>query len=103
MRQILVDHARARLTHKRAGEEVDISSFHNLGIAPRSNLLLDLDEALDRLAVTDPRKVKLIEMRYFGGMTAEESAEVLGMTAHMARKDIRLAHAWLHRELSHEP
>ena len=71
----------------------------NLVSTPRGPLLLDLDEALHRLAATDARKVELIEMRYFGGMTAEESAGALGITAHMARRDLRLAHAWLHREL----
>ena len=100
MRQILVDHARSRLTHKRAGVEIDLAGIQNLGLEPRGNLLLDLDDALHRLAATDPRKVRLIEMRYFGGMTAEESAEALGISAHMARKDLRLAHAWLHREMT---
>ena len=99
MRQILVDHARAGLTHKRDGMEIEVTELLNLVSAPRSALLLDLDEALDRLAATDPRKVELIEMRYFGGMTAEESAGALGITAHMARRDLRIAHAWLHREL----
>ena len=83
--------------------QIEVTGLLNLAITPRSSLLLDLDEALHRLAVTDPRKVELIEMRYFGGMTAEESAATLGITAHMARRDLRLAHAWLHRELSEEP
>ena len=76
-----------------------MSGLLNLAGTPRSSMLLDLDEALHRLAATDPRKVELIEMRYFGGMTAEESAATIGITDHMARCDLRLAHAWLHREL----
>jgi RNA polymerase sigma factor (TIGR02999 family) len=99
MRQILVDHARASFTHKRVGVQIEVTELLNLTNTPRGPLLLDLDEALHRLAATDPRKVELIEMRYFGGMTAEESAVALGITAHMARRDLRLAHAWLHREL----
>ena len=99
MRQILVDHARANLTHKRDGMEIEVTELLNPVSTPRSALLLDLDEALHRLGATDPRKVELIEMRYFGGMTAEESAGALGITAHMARRDLRIAHAWLHREL----
>ena len=102
MRQILVDHARANLTRKRDGVQIELTGLLHLAGAPRSSLLLDLDEALHRLAATDPRKVELIEMRYFGGMTAEESAVTLGITAHMARRDLRLAHAWLHRELAEE-
>src|SRR6267143_3589993 len=73
MRQILVDLARARATEKRSAlQEVQLAEIPDLGGQPDESLLV-MDEALERLARTDPLKVQLIEMRYFGGMTAEES------------------------------
>jgi DNA-directed RNA polymerase specialized sigma24 family protein len=62
--------------------------------------LLELDRALGALAAEDQSLAQLIEMRYFGGMTAEETAEVLGRSVHTVRHDLRLAQAWLRRELS---
>ncbi len=62
--------------------------------------LLDLDRALDALAHEDKSLAQLIEMRYFGGMTAEETAEALGRSVHVVRHDLRLAQAWLRRTLS---
>jgi RNA polymerase sigma-70 factor, ECF subfamily len=62
--------------------------------------LLELDRALDSLAREDKSLAQLIEMRYFGGMTAEETAETLGQSVHIVRHDLRLAQAWLRRELS---
>jgi DNA-directed RNA polymerase specialized sigma24 family protein len=59
-----------------------------------------MDDALTRLAEKDPLKVQLIEMRYFGGMTAEESAEVLSMSVHVVRRELRLAQAWLRKEMA---
>ena len=59
-----------------------------------------MDEALERLARTDPLKEQLIEMRYFGGMTAEESAEALSMSVHVVRRELRLAQAWLRKEMA---
>ena len=68
--------------------------------AQPSRPLLAMDDALQRLEKTDPQKGRLIEMRYFGGMTAEESAEALGRSVHVVRHEVRLAHAWLGRELA---
>lgn len=100
MRQVLVDLARARASGKRSAmEEVPLAEIPDLGSRPDESLLA-MDEALDRLARTDPRKVQLIEMRYFGGMTAEESAAVLSMSVHLVRRELRLAQAWLHREIA---
>ena len=99
MRQILVDHARSRHAKKREGITIELSELSQV-VSGRDDLLLDVDAALERLGATDERKVKLIEMRYFGGMTVEESAEALGVAAHTARRELRLAHAWLHRELA---
>lgn len=100
MRQILVDAARARSADKRsAAAEVRLGDIPDLARAPHASILA-LDEALQRLAQTDPLKVQLIEMRYFGGMTAEESAEALSLSVHVVRRELRLAQAWLRREMA---
>jgi DNA-directed RNA polymerase specialized sigma24 family protein len=67
---------------------------------PQQIELLDLDFALDALARENGSLAQLIEMRYFGGMTAEETAEVVGRSVHVVRHELRLAHAWLRRELA---
>lgn len=100
MRQILVDLARGRAAQKRSAmEEVRLAEIPDLGRQTDDSLLV-IDEALERLARTDPRKVQLIEMRYFGGMTAEESAAVLSISVHVVRRELRLAQAWLHKEMT---
>lgn len=100
MRQVLVDMARARAAEKRSAmQEVQLTEIPDLGRQPDESLLA-MDEALDRLGRTDPLKVQLIEMRYFGGMTAEESASVLSMSVHVVRRELRLAQAWLHKEIA---
>jgi len=99
MRQILVDLARSRSRQKRSAmEEVSVSEIPDLGSQPDEALLV-MDEALERLGQTEPLKVQLIEMRYFGGMTAEECATALTMSVHVVRRELRLAQAWLHREM----
>jgi RNA polymerase sigma factor (TIGR02999 family) len=97
MRQILVDMARARATKKRSGAEVPLTEISELGRQSDHSLLL-IDDALERLEKSDPLKVQLIEMRYFGGMTAEESAEALSLSVHIVRRELRLAQAWLRKE-----
>jgi RNA polymerase sigma factor (TIGR02999 family) len=100
MRQVLVDLARARNTEKRSAmEEVQLADIPDMGSHPNEALLI-MDEALGRLARTDPLKVHLLEMRYFGGMTAEESATVLSISVHVVRRELRLAQAWLHKEMA---
>ncbi len=100
MRQVLVDFARARATEKRSAmEEVPLAEIPDLGRQPDESLLV-MDEALERLGRSDPLKVQLIEMRYFGGMTAEESATVLSISVHVIRRQLRLAQAWLHKEVA---
>ena len=100
MRQVLVDLARARATEKRdAMKEVQLAEIPDLGRYSHESLLI-MDEALERLARTDPLKVQLIEMRYFGGMTAEESAAVLSISVHVVRRELRLAQAWLRKEMA---
>jgi RNA polymerase sigma factor (TIGR02999 family) len=99
MRQVLVDLARARSREKRSAmQEVALAEIPDFGRQPDESLLA-MDEALDRLAHQDPLKVQLIEMRYFGGMTAEETATVLSISVHVVRRELRLAQAWLHKEM----
>lgn len=105
MRQVLVDYARARTAKKRSGEpEAAIEWTTSVDVEGRIGSeqieLLDLDRTLDELATEDKSLATLIEMRYFGGMTAEESAEVLGKSVHIVRHDLRFAQAWLRRKLS---
>lgn len=99
MRQILVDLARTQAAAKRNGAEISLEDMPEMG-ARRLTPLLNLDDALNQLAKEDALKAQLIEMRYFGGMTAEESAATLSMSIHTVRRELRLAQAWLHRELA---
>ncbi len=100
MRQVLVDVARSRAAEKRSFlREVRLAEIPDPSRPPEECLMV-MDEALERLSRTDPLKVQLIEMRYFGGMTAEESATVLSMSVHVVRRDLRLAQAWLHKEMT---
>lgn len=106
MRQVLVDYARARITSKRGGEGGAEMQDIEWTMAPEADgglgklELLELDRALDVLAAEDKSLAQVVEMRYFGGMTAEETAEALSMSVHIVRHDLRLAQAWLRRELS---
>jgi RNA polymerase sigma-70 factor (ECF subfamily) len=101
MRRILVDQARRRLAGKRGGkvpranldEVPDLASW-------RANELVALDEAMNTLAQIDSRKARVIELRFFGGMSVEETAEVLKVSAHTVRRDWKLARAWLLADMS---
>jgi RNA polymerase sigma-70 factor, ECF subfamily len=101
MRRILVDRARARLAAKRGGGAVRIASDDlELPTEPAANVdVLALDEALSRLEAIDPRWSRLVELRYFAGLTVEETAAVLNVSAATVKSDWRLARAWLFREL----
>jgi RNA polymerase sigma factor (TIGR02999 family) len=108
MRQVLVDHARARATQKRGGgrhndlnENVPVSTSLQVATKRGSDPveILELNRVLDVLAQEDESLAQVIEMGYFGGMTAEETAKVLGRSVHTVRHDLRLAKAWLRREL----
>ncbi len=100
MRQVLVDLARARATQKRSGmNEVSLDEIPDV-IREQDESIIVMDDALERLTRTDPLKVQLIEMRFFGGMTAEESAAVLSLPVHVIRRELRLAQAWLHKEMA---
>jgi RNA polymerase sigma factor (TIGR02999 family) len=106
MRQVLVDYARARATKKRDsnGQGLEEHFAWTFGLDPGEGIeqleLIELDTALDALAAEDESLARIIEMRYFGGMTAEETAESLGLSVHVVRYDLRLAQAWLHRKLA---
>jgi RNA polymerase sigma factor (TIGR02999 family) len=107
MRQVLVDYARARARVKRGDsahnrqEGIETAS---LEVAAESGAtkaeLLDLDLALEALSRDDESLARILEMKYFGGMTAEETAEALGRSVHVVRHDLRFAEAWLRRKLS---
>ena len=101
MRRILVDHARSRNYQKRGGnaERVSLDEAANFA-EERATELIALDDALQDLAKLDPRKSRIVEMRYFGGLTGEETAEVLGISTATVARDWETAKAWLLRELS---
>jgi RNA polymerase sigma-70 factor (ECF subfamily) len=96
MRRILVDHARRRGFAKRGGNALFVTLDEALAAAQsRSIEVLALDEALDALARIDQRKSRVVELRYFGGLSIEETAEVLGVSVDTVKRDWRLARAWL--------
>ena len=99
MRQVLIDSARRRLAAKRAPGLEDPLVEGSAQFVPNDQKFLVLNEALDRLFAHSPVKGRLIEMRFFFGLTAEESAAVLGLSVHIVRRGLRLAQAWLRREL----
>ena len=104
IRRILVDHARNGRYAKRGGDAVRIPLDEEVvGASERGIELLELDDALASLAKMDPRKGRLIELRYFGGLTVEESAEVLGIARETAKRDWKIAKAWLFAELRPAP
>jgi RNA polymerase sigma factor (TIGR02999 family) len=100
MRNLLVDRARSRQADKHGGGARRVSLDDAAVVLPERQIdLLALDEALDRLAGIDPRKSQIVEMRYFGGMSVEETAEVLEVSAITVKREWLKARAWLYREL----
>jgi len=99
MRQILVDHARSRKAGKR-GDGLKVPFHPGLDFAPeRDRIVIALDDALNLLAVEDVDKAALVEMRFFAGMSATEIAECTGTPVHTVRRELRMAQAWLRREI----
>ncbi|MEO7711559.1 MAG: sigma-70 family RNA polymerase sigma factor [Gemmatimonadaceae bacterium] len=102
MRRVLVDYARARHAEKRGGHAI----FVTLGAAAetpddtKAGDLLAIDAALERLAVYDAEQVRIVELRYFAGLTVEETARIVGRSPRTVKREWRLAKAWLYRELS---
>jgi len=100
MRRILVDHARARRTGKRGAAEQAVALEEGFVFAEeRSGELVALDEALQRLAQFDPRLDRIVELRFFGGLSVEDTAEVLGISPRTVKRDWNAAKAWLHGEM----
>lgn len=101
MRRILVDAARARGASKRGGGQGKISLEEDFFASPgRDREIVALDDALDALAKEDPRKAKVVELRYFGGLSVEETGEVLGTSVQTVRRDWVFAQAWLARAMN---
>jgi RNA polymerase sigma factor (TIGR02999 family) len=100
MRRILLDRARRRVAAKRGGEtsRLNLDEIAELGSA-RARELIALDDALNAMAKMDPRKARVIEMRFFAGLSVEETAEVLKVSPDTVLRDWRLARAWLLTEL----
>jgi len=100
MRRILVDHARKRAAAKRAGNWTRVELADDVAIEGKRELdLLALDDALERLAELDPRHARIVELRFFGGLSVAETASVLKISTATVKRDWSLARAWLHRRL----
>jgi RNA polymerase sigma factor (TIGR02999 family) len=101
MRRILVDHARAKKRVKRGGSEVRVTLGDAAVMAKDQELdIVALDQALERLAQLDEQQSRVVELRFFSGLTVEETAEVMGISKATVKRDWSMAKAWLHRELS---
>jgi RNA polymerase sigma-70 factor (ECF subfamily) len=100
MRRILIDHARGHLRGKRGCGQKMIALDEALAFSPEQSLeFLRLDESLKRLAQLDPRQSKIVELRFFAGLTVEETAEVLQVSPKTVKRDWSIAKAWLHGDL----
>jgi RNA polymerase sigma factor (TIGR02999 family) len=100
MRQILIDHARARHAQKRGGPRVHLPLEDVVVVSDdRLDEILAVDEALTRLAARDERLARMVELRFFGGLTEEEAAEALGISPRTVKRDWQVAKAWLYGEL----
>ena len=103
MRRILVDHARTKKRAKRGGSDIRVSLEEATVVVKGQDLdVVALDQALDRLAQIDEQQSRVVELRFFSGLTVEETAEVMGISAATVKRDWSMAKAWLHRELSGE-
>ena len=101
MRRILIDHARAHMAEKRGGGNTKLSTTDANGVAaPRAEELLALDEALHRLEELDQRSARVVELRFFGGLTEAEAAEVLAISVATLKRDWEFARAWLVDQLT---
>ncbi|HVN78465.1 MAG TPA: sigma-70 family RNA polymerase sigma factor [Terriglobia bacterium] len=100
MRRILLDHARASHAGKRGGGEERLPLEEGLVFSTEKSVeLIALDQALDRLAELSPRQSRIVELRFFGGLSVEETAEVMGIAPKTVKRDWSVARAWLHREV----
>jgi RNA polymerase sigma factor (TIGR02999 family) len=100
MRRILIDHARAHLRDKRGGGMIPVPLDEALVFSPeQSSELVRLDASLERLAKLDPRQSRIVELRFFGGLTVEQTAELLGTSPKTVKRDWSMAKAWLHGDM----
>jgi RNA polymerase sigma factor (TIGR02999 family) len=103
MRRILVDHARTKKRAKRGGSNIRVSFDEANAMVQGQDLdIVALDEALHRLAEIDEQQNRIVELRFFSGLTVEETAEVLGISPATVKRDWSVAKAWLHREITRE-
>jgi RNA polymerase sigma factor (TIGR02999 family) len=103
MRHILVDHARSRRAYKRGGDYCRLSLDEAVISSEEKDAdLLTLNEALDSLAVLDPQQGRVVELRVFGGLTVEETAEALGVSPRTVKREWSMARAWLHRQIKNQ-
>lgn len=101
MRRIVLKHARRHNTEKRGGHAIKIPLDDTVvAVQRRAADLLALDEALERLQALDARQARIVELRYYGGLTIEEAAEVVGVSTATIKREARLARAWLQREMT---
>jgi RNA polymerase sigma factor (TIGR02999 family) len=101
MRRILVDHARGKKRDKRGGSGVRVSLGEATAVSKGQDLdVVALDEALNRLSKIDEQQGRIVELRFFSGLTVEETAEVLNISTATVKRDWSMARAWLHREIS---
>lgn len=101
MRQVIVDFARSKAAQKRGGGAQAVTlDDHAIAVEAQAEALLDLDRALERLAARDPRIARIVECRYFAGLSEEETAEALGMSLRTAQREWKRARAWLRDALS---
>jgi RNA polymerase sigma factor (TIGR02999 family) len=104
VRRILVEYARTNNREKRGGGAARIPLDEVIVISPEAaDIVVELDEALDRLSKHDQRKGDIVQLLYFGGMTYDETADALGISPATVHREMRLAKAWLYRELVHDP
>ena len=103
MRRVLVDHARRHHYRKRGGDAVRVDLEEAAIVAPERDAdFVAIDEALTRLAALDPRKSQIVELRFFGGLSVEETAEVVKVSPRTVKREWSLARAWLYSELSQQ-
>lgn len=101
MRRILIDYAKGRARRKRGGGAYQTTFDEALAVSEdRASELMDIDEALRKLEALDPRQVKIVEMRFFAGLSVEETAEAMGISEPTVKREWAMAKAWLYRELS---
>jgi RNA polymerase sigma factor (TIGR02999 family) len=104
MRQILIDRARARNAQKRGGGEARLTLDEGLIAGPQTSVdIVALDDALERLAAIDAEQARLVELRFFGGLTIEETAEAMNISPATVKRHWAVARAWLARELAAQP